>query len=53
MPVTIFFKLKGFVVVVLFCFVFDPPGISPLGPAKGGWALASQRWLEVNDLGRL
>src|SRR5574337_1574521 len=26
---------------------------SPLWPGKGGWSLASQRWLEVNDLGRL
>ena len=26
---------------------------SPLRPGKGGWALASQRWLEVNDFGRL
>ena len=26
---------------------------SPLRPGKGGWSLASQRWLEVNDLGRL
>ena len=26
---------------------------SPLWPGKAGWSLASQRWLEVNDLGRL
>ena len=32
MPVTIFFKLKGFVVVVLFCFVFDSPGIAESFP---------------------
>ena len=33
-----------------------PPVVSvfsPLRPGKGGWSLASQRWLEVNDLGRL
>ena len=38
------------------CSLPGPPVVSvfsPLGPAKGGWALASQRWLEVNDLGRL
>src|SRR5574337_611881 len=38
------------------CSLPGPPVVSvfsPRGPAKGGWALASQRWLEVNDLGRL
>src|SRR5574337_2206696 len=38
------------------CSLPGPPVVSvfsPLRPAKGGWALASQRWLEVNDLGRL
>src|SRR5574340_1107784 len=38
------------------CSLPGPPVVSvfsPLGPAKGGWALAYQRWLEVNDFGRL
>ena len=38
------------------CSLPGPPVVSvfsPLGPAKAGWSLASQRWLEVNDLGRL
>ena len=38
------------------CSLPGPPVVSvfsPLRPGKGGWSLASQRWLEVNDLGRL
>ena len=38
------------------CSLPGPPVVSvfsPLWPGKGGWSLASQRWLEVNDLGRL
>ena len=37
------------------CSLPGPPVVSvfsPLRPGKGGWSLASQRWLEVNDLGR-
>ncbi len=38
------------------CSLPGPPVVSvfsPLWPGKAGWSLASQRWLEVNDLGRL
>src|SRR5574341_813097 len=38
------------------CSLPGPPVVSvfsPLRPGKGGWSLASQRWLEVNDFGRL
>ena len=30
-----------------------PGDCAQVGLRKAGWSLASQRWLEVNDLGRL